>query len=155
MDSWDVSEEAAAHKLQEHWPSGLCSEFDCKHNSPPCFLLVVNSFSDIPWLPKAGNILPGLVWWWCDHTSQSVMSVIQLNSCQLLQTFIVAANNKTTEVSIVFNWALAHVAKITLLLRNLSADGSYLWLPQETVPVRLFNKAGLWSKIDYLSLTED
>lgn len=80
------------------------------------------------------------------------MSVIQLNSCQLLQTFIVAANSKTTEVAIVFTWALGHVAKITLLLRNLSADGRCFWLPQKAAPVKLFNKAGQCSKIDYLSL---
>lgn len=36
MDNWDASEEAAAYKLQEHWPLKLCNEFDCKHNSPLC-----------------------------------------------------------------------------------------------------------------------
>lgn len=155
MDNWGVSKKTAAHKLQEHWPSELCSGFDCEQNSPPW--LSEPSFLFF-FRYSMGTQRSSQGWFDSDVTTQPVVSVVQHSSCRLLQTFTVAADSKTTEVSTIFNWALGRIAKITLLLRNLGAVGRCFWLPQEDLcspaPVRLFNKTRLWSKIDYLRLKD-
>lgn len=61
--NWDTSEEAAAYKLQERWPSELCSKSDQKHISPPCLTetSLLFPFSEMPQVLKASELLSVLV----------------------------------------------------------------------------------------------